>query len=121
MNWSCLANSDSRVEYGVEDVGDEVVATPLIETEWRLSLHAYGPEPTDVLRPIRAAAQLAQKNEPLMPGLTVHEVSQIRHVPDFVNEAWRPRAQMDLFVRGIVKDGFVIDVIEEFSHQFIRN
>lgn len=102
------------------DVDSDVIATPQIETEWRFSLHAYGDEPTDVLRPVRSAVQLAQKNEPLMPGLIVHEVSLIRHIPEFVNNIWEPRAQMDLFVRGIVKDGFVIDVIEEHSFDFER-
>jgi len=109
----------------------DVTVKPQIETEWRFSVHAYGAHrinpktdalvsprplaPTDILRPIRAAAQIAQKNELLMPGLTVHEVSTIRFVPEYVNERWEPRAQMDVFLRGIVSDGFVIDVIEEYS------
>lgn len=97
------------------EAGDDVTATPQIETQWHFSVHAYGPEPTDILRPVRAAAQLAQMNEPLMPGLVVHDLSFIRHVPDFVNNRWQPRAQMDLYLRGIVQDGFVVDVIEQFS------
>lgn len=103
------------------EAGDDVTATPQIETEWRFSVHAYGSAPTDTLRPVRAAAQLAQMNEPLMPGLVVHEVSIIRNVPDIVNTKWQPRAQMDITLRGIVKDGFVVDVIEEYSFDFERN
>lgn len=115
------------IEYTEAPTGDEgeddpvpVKAAPLIETEWRFSLHAYGASPTDILRPVRAAAQLPQLNEPLMPGLVIFDVSQIRHVPDFQNERWEDRAQMDLFIRGVVKDGFVIDTIEEYSIGFER-
>lgn len=98
-----------------EEASGEVTAIPVIETEWHFSLHAIGPGPTDILRPVRAAAQLAQKNEPLMPALIIFECSAIRHVPEFKNAHWEPRAQMDFFVRGAVRDGFVIDTIEEFS------
>ena len=97
-----------------------VTAAPVIETEWMFSVHAYGNDPTTTLRPIRAAALLPQKNEPLLPLLHVHEVSAIRHVPDFVNAKWEPRSQMDLFIRGLVRDGFVVDVIEEYSFDHER-
>lgn len=97
-----------------------VTATPVIETEWRFSVHAYGPNPTSILRPVRAAAQLAQKNEPMMPNLIVHDYGQIRNVPDWINEKWEPRAQMDIFLRGLARDGFLIDVIEEAPFDFDR-
>lgn len=90
-----------------------ITATPVIEAEWRFSVHAYGPSPTDTLRPVVSAVKLAQMQEPLMPGLIIHEISQIRNVPDWINEQWQPRAQMDINVRGLIKDGHVIDVIEE--------
>ena len=99
----------------------ELKAAPVIETEWRYSIHVHGSEyPSDILRPIRSAAELAQLNEPLMPGLIIHELSQIRNVPEYVNEAWEPRAQMDLFLRGLTKDGFVVDTIETYSFGFER-
>lgn len=121
----------------VQHEGEErVKATPQIETEWHFSVHAYGlsridpvsntlrspapATPMDILRPLRAAAQLAQINEPLMPVFTVHEVSPIRNVPDWVNNKWRARAQCDIYIRGIVKDGFIIDVIEETSFLYVR-
>lgn len=101
-------------EMDVEYSGDtEITETPVIEAEWRFSVHAYGGSPTDILRPIVSAVKLAQIMEPLMPGLVIHEISQIRSVPDWINEQWQPRAQMDLNVRGLIKDGHVIDVIEE--------
>jgi hypothetical protein len=94
----------------------EVEAAPVIEMEWRYSVHAHGQDsPSDLLRPIRSAAELAQISEPLFPGLIIHELSQIRNVPEFVNEDWEPRAQMDLILRGLTKDGFKIDTVEEFS------
>ncbi|QJD54317.1 hypothetical protein [Aminobacter phage Erebus] len=113
-------------EVSFEDVmaGDPaepaVKATPIIETEWRFSLHAYGPTPTDHLRPLRSAMHLAQLNEPLMPGLVLHELSQVRNLPEYINETWEPRAQMDVFVRGLAKDGFLVDVIEQYSFDIER-
>jgi hypothetical protein len=100
-------------DMGTGDVFPDVTATPIIEAEWRFSVHAYGSNPTDLLRPVVSAVKLAQMQEPLMPGLIIHEISQIRNVPDWINEQWQPRAQMDINVRGLIKDGHVIDVIEE--------
>lgn len=109
---------------GIDPPGDDpapVTATPIIETEWRFSVHAYGTSPTDILRPVVSAVKLAQAQEPLMPGLIIHEISQIRHVPDWVNERWQDRAQMDFNIRGLTKDGHVIDVIEEASFDIARS
>ena len=105
-------------EYEEDTAG--VTATPPVETEWRFSVHAYGPNPTGILRPVRSAAQLAQKNEALFPALVIHECSQVRNVPDWINEAWEPRAQMDIYLRGLARDGFLIDVIEEAPFDFNR-
>jgi hypothetical protein len=70
-----------------------------------------------MLRPLRAAEKLLQITEPLFPAVNVHGVSQIRNVPEYVNEKYEPRAQMDLYIRGLVRDGFVIDVIEQYSFE----
>lgn len=115
----------------------DVTAYPIIETEWHFSVNAYGrppidhktklpvsPKPafpTDILRPLRAAAELAQMNEPLMPGMTVHEVSDVRNLPEVINERIEPRAQIDIYLRGIVRDGFVIDTINRWSFEFERS
>ena len=112
----------SEAGTGDIDTGDEfpdVTATPVIETEWRFSVHAYGSSPTDILRPIVSAQKLSQVTEPLLPGLILFELSQIRHVPEFINNAWEFRAQIDIFLRGLTRDGHVIDVIEEavFVHE----
>lgn len=99
---------------------NKISAAPVIEAEWRFSVHSYGPAPTGVLRPIVSAAKLAQVMEPLLPGLVIHEISQIRNVPDWINNRWEPRAQMDLIVRGLTRDGFVIDTIDESSFDIAR-
>lgn len=100
------------------DTGGEypaVTAMPVIEREWQFSLHAYSDgQPSDLLRPIESACRLTQIMEPLLPA-RVHEMSQVRHIPDYVNEAWRGRAQCDLFLRGLTRDGFIIDVIDDTS------
>ncbi|QIG73253.1 hypothetical protein EVC02_032 [Rhizobium phage RHph_N17] len=83
-----------------EDVAvDEVRASTVIENEWHFSCHVYGAEGVSYLRPVRQAKHLSQQDEP-MPGLNVHEVSQIRSLPDFINNRWEPRTQMDLMVRA---------------------
>lgn len=106
---------EQEVEYAEDAPSERIMARPVIETEWRFSLHAYSETPSDILRPLRARAVLAQPNEPLMPGLIIHELSQIRNIPDFQNEDWEPRAQMDFNVRGLVRDGALIDTIEEVT------
>ena len=37
-----------------------ITATAVIEMEWRFSVHAYGPHPTDLLRPLVSAHKIAQ-------------------------------------------------------------
>lgn len=96
----------------------EVSAAPLIEVEWRFSIHGYGATgaiSTDLLRPIHSAVELTQVMEPLWPELRVHETSQTRNVPEYVNEVWEPRAQLDMMLRGVTRDGFVIDPIEQHT------
>jgi hypothetical protein len=92
-----------------------VEASPNVEVEWRFSIHSYGPAPSDRLRPIPSAMKLGQVMEPLLPGLVVHDVSQIRNVPDWIENGWQPRAQIDVMVRGFTNDAFDVDVIDEYS------
>lgn len=95
-------------------------ATPVIETEWRFSAHVYGAGGETHLRKVRSHFHLAQANEPLMPGLILSEISQIRSVPEFINAVWEPRAQMDIFARGLTRDGVLLDTIETHSFTFTR-
>lgn len=109
-----------EILFGPDQGEQGVVATPLLEMEWDFSLHAYGPSPSDVLRPVVSAKHIAQRNEPMMPGVVIFDSSQIRIVPDYVNEAWEPRAQMDLSLRGVIADGFLVNTIEAYSLVFSR-
>lgn len=93
-----------------------ITATPVIEREWRFSVHAYGgARPSDVLRPIESAAKLSEILEPLFPDVVLHDVSQVRYVPEWINNAWEPRAQVDIIMRGLTRDGFVINVVDEIE------
>lgn len=109
-----------NIEYTETDIenseGELIVsAAPVVEMEWRFSVHSYGDNPTDLLRPIVSAAMLPQIMEPAYPTLTIHDVSQIRNVPDWINNEWQPRGQLDLIVRGIIRDASNVDVIDEYS------
>ncbi len=100
---------------GAIDSGDaypDAEAFPVIEREWRYSIHAYGPVPTDLLRPLESAGRLPQILEPLgFPGIILHEMSQVRNVPELVNNLFEPRANVDIFLRGLTADRFEVAVI----------
>jgi len=115
-----LRDHPHDVLYAEDAAFERIMAAPLIETEWRFSIHAFGDAPTDLLRPIRSAASLSQANEPLAPGLLIAEVSQIRNLPEHINNAWEQRAQMDLFLRGVTRDGVLIDTIEQYGFDIGR-
>lgn len=89
-----------------------ITAAPLIENEWRFSVHGYGPNCSDILRPIRSAVRVNQALEPIELDMTIHHVSDIRVLPEFVNEKWQDRSQIDIFVRGMTADGFAVNVID---------
>lgn len=93
----------------------EVLARPVIDAEWDFSVHAYGPAPTDQLRPIKSRAPLVQRLEPMFPALVIHDTGAINNVPDPVNNRWEARAQMNILVRGVIRDGAVIDAVEDVS------
>lgn len=95
------------------EIGSSVC--PVIETEWRFSLHVFGDDPTTVMRKLRSHFHIKQANEPLIPNLIIHEFSQIRNVPEFVNNNWEQRAQLDLFLRGLTRDGVLVDTIEQVN------
>ncbi|MBB4063685.1 phage neck terminator protein [Gellertiella hungarica] len=90
-------------------------AAPVIEIEWRFSVHAYGPNPASMLRPVLSAMKLAQVMEPAMPGLIFFDASAIRSIPEWVNNQWEPRAQVDLFARAVIRDAFAVDVVDTTS------
>jgi hypothetical protein len=115
-----LRRHPQDVEYEEDVSTGRVKAFPIIDSEWRFSIHAFGSVPSDLLRPVRSLSHLAQPNEPLMPGLTVSAVSEIRSIPEWVRETWEPRAQMDLMLQGLTRDGVLIDTIEKYEFGFTR-
>lgn len=96
-----------------EDGKPIISAAPVMEIEWFFSIHAYGDNHMDLLRKVRSAAHTLQRMEALNPALTIQEVGAVNSVPEYVNEAWETRAQVDLYVRGIVRDGAIVDEILE--------
>lgn len=93
---------------------DPVTATPIMEGEWDFSIHAYhATDPTELLMPIYGASKLSQIMEPLFPTMVISGISQIRHLPEFINNEWEMRAQVDLSIRGMANYGFELDVIEQ--------
>ena len=106
---------ETMVEWSEDEASGRLRAAPVIEVEWQFSVHAYGQDPSDILRPLKAAAKMQQAEEPLLPLLTIHEMSQIRNVPDWDGTQWEPRAQVDVFVRGRVRDAVVVDAIDQIE------
>lgn len=115
-----------KIEFAEKDTAETwgdmppMTARPVMEMEWRFSVHAYGASPIDTLRPVVSASKLSQAIEPLFPAFVIHEVSQIRNVPDWINEQWQPRAQMDVILRGLLKDGHDFLPIEEVSLEAVQ-
>lgn len=113
---STVAVREQPQGFDFEDTApDEVTTTVFLENEWFFSVHIYGENPTEPLRKVLLAHHVNQVTEPLAPDLVIHEVSRIRNIPEYIGEKMEPRAQMDFIVRGVISDGFSIDVVEEYS------
>lgn len=119
-----VRDHEQLIEYTTQYAADESViaqtATPFIEREWAYSVHAFGGTPSDLLRPLVSAGRIMQMNEPLYPSVVIHEMSQIRNVPEYINQAYEPRANIDIFLRGITTDGFIVDPISDISFDIER-
>lgn len=89
----------------------QVSAEAHIETEWFLSVHTYGDNPTEPLRKLRTSYRIPGAIESIAP-LTIHEFGRINRVPEAVKNQWDERGQCNLFVRGMVSESAEIDVIE---------
>ncbi|MEC5289386.1 MULTISPECIES: phage neck terminator protein [unclassified Aurantimonas] len=115
-----LMMSDALYENPIEDeypVTDPGLATetirqaPVRDWYWRFSLNVYGNGGATALRQIKTAQKVWTAMESLHP-LTLFETSQIRDAAEILNEEWQSRKQIDIEIRGIVRDGIVIDVAE---------
>lgn len=105
---------EMRIDYDEQTSGD-IEARPLIEMEWFFSVHCYGDNPTYPLRKLLSASKLSQVMEPMFPDLVINRMSDIRHIPEYIDEKWEMRGQVDIYLRGVIDDGFIIDTIEEFE------
>lgn len=116
-------NPERADDPGPDTAGNyvDVTATPLIDTEWHFSISAYDATVcTGFLLPIRSAYELSQILEPLFPLLSVNDMSRVRRIPEMVNAKWEERAQCDIFVHGVTRNGFVVDVIDVASVELNR-
>lgn len=91
---------------------------PVEEWEWTWSFNLYGPEGTAYAARVTSASKSDAALLSLHP-LSLHRTSGIRRIPELLNETtWEDRAQVDLFVRGILRHGFDTDVIESATVEF---
>ena len=116
-NWSPLGENVRDVLYEELETTNseglkEVQATPDYEIEWVFLFFVYGDGGADLMRRLHSAWRLTQIQEPINPALTVHEVSTANSVPELIKEVWEPRTQVNIVVRGVSSDGFVIDTID---------
>lgn len=94
---------------------NEIQATPVIDVEWTFFVYSYGASGDIQLQRIKSAVHLSQIQEPLLPGLNIHETGVVNNIPEFLDQAWEPRFQMNVMLRGLSDSGHVIDTIE--SHE----
>lgn len=93
---------------------NELKVTPLIELEWLMLVYSFGEDQSSALRKVKQAVHVKQIQEPL-GVLNIHETGVINSIPEFVDQEWEPRSQMNIMVRGVSTDGFIIDTIEEHT------
>lgn len=101
-------------EFRVSDEGletEEITQAPVFEWFWRFSVNVYGDQGMTSLRRLKMAQWVQTAAAPLRP-LVLFEVSDIRNLTEMINEAWTPRAQVDVEFRGFIRDGQVIDTAE---------
>lgn len=111
-----LSQHPEQFHYSEND-DSQIEVTPVLELEWLMLLFSFGESGSNALRKIKQAVHLTQVQEPLMPVLNIHETGVINNIPEFVDNRWEPRSQMNIMVRGVTTstDGFVIDTIEEHT------
>lgn len=90
------------------------MATPILELEWLMLVYSFGEGQSAALRKVKQAVHLKQIQEPL-GVLNIHETGVINSIPEFVDQTWESRSQMNVMVRGVSTGGFIIDTIEEHS------
>ena len=92
---------------------------PVRDWYWRFQLDVYGGEGKTILRKVKTAADVQTAMESLLP-LQLAEVSRIADATEILNAEFQNRANMTVEVRGVVRDGLVISVIEEQQPELSR-
>lgn len=91
---------------------------PVEEWEWVWSFNVFAKGATiDFAARLVSAAQSSAALLSLHP-LTLNRASTIRRIPEQINGVWEDRCQLDLFIRGVVRHAFPVDIIEEASAEF---
>ena len=99
----------------------ELMANPCAEWEWNFSVNAYSVDAINTLSTLKSAAEIDEIESGLLP-LIVFNVSDIRRLPELINERWEERAQMDVALRGYVNTrGTLVDTVEEVNIEFTRS
>lgn len=94
------------------------VQTPLIETYWRFQVDVFGQDPEDLLQRLVSASNVPTTLCGLRP-LVLFETSRITSENAIRDQSFKGRANMSIEVRGMVRDGFVIDTIAEQTPEFV--
>lgn len=89
-------------------------AESVTDIEYRVSVHAYGDDPTAILLPLVGVKHLAQTMQPMAPW-KLHEVGRVQSVPEQVNAEWEDRAILRLGFHGIHREERVGDVAESVA------
>ncbi len=114
-------NWPDAYEYAeIEEPGDGFPAKQIPVEEWEFvwSMNLYGDEGTGYAARITSASKSDAALLTLHP-LSLHRTSGIRDLPELLNETtWEERIQVDLFVRGVVRHAFDLDIIEQASADF---
>lgn len=97
---------------------NEVLASPIVPTQFTMLVSGYGVGAENQLNRIKQAAYLPQVQEPMYPVLKIHETGVLNYVPEKVENEWEDRYQMNVELRGVVSDGFVIDTIDSQEFDF---
>jgi len=103
---------------------NEIKATPIVELEWLMLVFSFGEGQSRALRKVKQAVYLQQIQEALSVDaegqilpmvLNIHDTGVINSIPEFVDQRWEPRSQLNVMLRGVSSDGFVIDTVDRHS------
>jgi len=95
----------------------EVLARPLVESEWTFLLFSYGDEPMAPLGRLKRAMHIREAVQSLHgQGVVIHDTGRINSIPEEIGGRWEPRAQMNLFLRRVEPgDGFIIETVDQLQ------